>query len=445
MKNYQVLVIGGGPAGITLAKNLGKKMSVGIIRPEDNSMIYCAMPYAIENLIPVEKTLKKDSLVTDAGADLIRGRVKGVNFKKKSLLLESGEEIFYEKLVIATGADPILPEIPGVDLEGVYTFKTRENLDSILAEVNENKISSALVVGAGAIGIELSQALNARGIKTRLVDMAGSVLPNLIDAEYAGILEEELKNAGIEVILSAKVSELHGGKRIDTVSLDNGNNIKLDGGGIVVFAVGMKPSVKIFSGAELDIGKQGIIVNEKMETNIKDVYAVGDCVQFRSAITGEIIPGKLATNAVPMARMLAKNLLGANRTYKGFYNGSATKVGKFFVGGTGFTEKYLCEKGYDLAVGNSEFTTTFPIMPGAKKIKTKIIADKKSLKILGGQVLSGSPVTDRVDLITMAIQYGLTVRDLVSFSYSAQPYQSFFPANHSIVACCEDILSKVNP
>jgi len=127
---------------------------------------------------------------------------------------------------------------------------------------------------------------------------------------------------------------------------------------------------------------------------------------------------------------------------KGFFNGAATKVGDHYVGGSGLSEKLAKDK-YDVAVGYSELTTTFPIMPGAKKVNMKLVADKKSKKIIGGQVVSGAPAADKMDLITMAIQYGLTVDDLIDFSYSAQPLQSFFPANNLIVAAAEDIQKKL--
>ena len=124
MKSYELIVIGGGPAGITLAKKLGSKMNMAVIRPEDYSMIYCAMPYVIESLIPIEKTFKKDELVTDAKADLIRGYVENIDFDMKNVKLGDGTQLKYEKLVIATGAKPFIPPIKGHDLNGVLSFKT---------------------------------------------------------------------------------------------------------------------------------------------------------------------------------------------------------------------------------------------------------------------------------------------------------------------------------
>ncbi len=439
---YEILVIGGGPAGITIAKVLSGNKKVGIIRPENKSMIYCAMPYVIEGIVPVEKTLKKDELVTDAGADLIRGKVIDVSFEEKIVTIDDGQTIEYDKLIIATGAIPVLPPIEGVELKGVYTFKTQEDLERIDLAIKQDKIKKAVVVGAGAIGIELAQSLNQIKIECHLIDLAERILPNLVDNDFVAEVQNEIISSGINLHLKSKVSALEGKKKVEKVYLDTKEEILLEDSGIVVFAVGMKADTKLFENTSLEISKQGIVVNNKMETNVKDVFAVGDCVEFFSGITGEPIFGKLATNAVPMARMLSKNILGDDRTYNGFYNGAATKIGKYFIGSTGLTE-FLAKDKFDIVAGSSELTTAFPIMPTAKMVKMKLIADKNTLKIIGGQVLSEIPVTDKVDIITLAIQNNLTVKDLIGFSYSAQPYQSFFPANNLIVHCAENILLKL--
>ncbi len=446
VKIYDVLTIGGGPAAITIAKILGKKKAVGVIRPENFSMIYCAMPYAIEETVSLEKTFKQDSLVTDSGADLIRDKAVNVDFDKKTVTTASNETFGYEKLVIATGATPFLPPIEGIGYEGVYVFKWEDDLKRLNEAVKEKKLTKAVVVGAGAIGVELALALKHCGLETHLVDMVDSVLPNLLDPDMAVQAEQQLQAAGLELHLGSRTEKIVGNQRAEQVILDSGEVIDLTDEanpyGIVVFAVGMRADVKIFRGSALDIGNIGIVVDSKMQTNIPDVYAVGDCAQFVSGITGELTEGKLATNAVPMARMLAKNMLGARREYTGFYNGAATRVGDLFVGGTGLSEK-AAAKEFEVVVGYSELTTTFPIMPEAKPVKMKLVADRNSLRVLGAQVVSGNPVTDKVDIITLAIQNKLTVNDLAGFSYSAQPYQSFFPANNLIVACAEEIISQV--
>lgn len=439
LKEHDILIIGGGPAAITIAKNIKGKKDIAAIRPEDHSMIYCAMPYVIENLLPYEKTLKADSKLTDTGAELIRDRAAEVNFDKKLVKTVSGEDYAYNKLIIATGADPILPPIDGAELEGVTTFKSEKDLKMILDMVDSG-LENASVVGAGAIGIELAQALNERGVETNLIDMMPSILPNMLDSEMSKAAEKELEELGINLYLDSRVVELKGEDNIKAVVLNDGSSLDSD---LVVFSVGMKANVDFLRDTDLDIDRDGILINEKMETNIDNVYAVGDCVQFESGITGEVTQGKLATNAVPMGRVLANNLLGADRSYKGFYNGSATKVGKYFVGGTGLIEREAAKE-YDIVTGSAEFTTAFPIMPSAKKVKMKLIADKETGNILGGQIVSGEPVTDKIDKITMAIQYGIKVEDLLGLSYSSQPYQSFYPAHNLIVKSAEEIMAKLN-
>jgi len=451
MNTFEILVIGGGPAGITLAKRLGKHYLTGIIRPEPHSMIYCAMPYVVESILPIEKTLKKDALVTDSGSKLIKNAAKSVDFNSKTVKLSSGELLGYKKLVIATGAVPVIPPIDGATMPGVYTFKTENDLRTIFSIVNKG-LKHAAVVGSGAIGIELAQALNERGVDTHLFDMADHVLPSLVDYDMSREVEQELVKKGITLYMKSRISSVLGRIVPETLVLDTGDTVRFADAdncsqsdsempvSIVVFAVGMKPDIEIFKGTDLKIANTGIVINDKMETNIPDVYAVGDCAEFTSAITGEIALGKLATNAVPMAKVLADNLLGGKRVYAGFYNGAATKVGKYYIGGTGIAQE---SSRIDVATGYSELTTAFPIMEKAKPVKLKLVVEKTTEKLIGAQILSEEPVTDKVDLLTMAIQNGTTVSELRDLSYSAQPYQSFFPANNLFVAAAEDAVRNL--
>jgi NADPH-dependent 2,4-dienoyl-CoA reductase/sulfur reductase-like enzyme len=437
MSKHEIVVIGGGPAGITLAKMLGNR--VAVIRPEKASMIYCALPYAIEGIITHGDTLKSDGLVTGAGAELIRDTVSSVDLENRKLSMQSGEEISYEKLVIATGATPYIPSVPGADLEGVMGFKTEKDLAKINHIVGDG-LQRAVVVGAGAIGIELAQALNHRAVEVELVDLEDSVLPNLIDQDMHQLLHKELEEQGVNVHLGVKVTEVKGSGKVEGVVLDNGVTLPAE---LVVFAVGAAPEVDLFKNSGLEMGKGGIVVNDKMETSMADVYAVGDCTQFTSGITGEITPGKLATNAVPMAKILGFNLKGQDRHYAGFYNGAATKVGTYFVGGTGLSEKAAKRAGFDVVTGYSTVTTKFPIIPGAKNKQMKLVADRKTHRVLGAQIVSKEPVVGRIDLITFAIQKETTVEELSALSYASQPHQSFYPAANVVVLAAEEIRKKL--
>jgi NADPH-dependent 2,4-dienoyl-CoA reductase/sulfur reductase-like enzyme len=211
---------------------------------------------------------------------------------------------------------------------------------------------------------------------------------------------------------------------------------------MVVFATGFRPVIPEVRNATLDRGRWGIIVSDALQTSVEDIYAAGDCVQFRSGITGRPVQGKLATNAVPMAKVLGFNLLGQHRTYSGFYNGAATRVADRYVGGTGLTENAAGDAGLEIVCGHGKVTTQFPILPEAKELRVKLVVEKSTRRLVGGQVSSGEPVCAHIDLLTFAIQRQATVEELAGLSYSAQPYQSFFPAANGIVLAAEAILSR---
>lgn len=448
MNDYEVIIIGGGPAGIGASRIFGKasrKIKAAVIRPEPHSMIYCALPYVIEKVVSLEKTFKSDALVTDNGVDLIRDQVAQVDFTARKVWTKSGNSYPYQKLIIATGARPLLPPLPGIQLKGVITFKTEFDLAKIL-EISHKNLKKAVVVGAGAIGIELAQALNSQGIEVHLVDMQDQILAALADPEMIADAQKTLLDSGINLYLNNKVESLEGTESVEKVILADGKMIRFTEAEevLVVFSVGMKADVELFKKTDLALGRNGILVNAKMETNIPGVYAAGDCVEYKSAITGKIMEGKLATNAVPMGKIAARNILGQEVEYEGFYNGAATKVHDIRIGGTGFTEKAAIANGYIPVVGYGETTTKFPIIPGAKKIRVKLIADEQTQRLIGAQAVGGETVAERIDLLTFALQKQALVNDLVMLSYSAQPYQSFYPAHNAIVMAAEDIVHKLS-
>ncbi|BAI80185.1 FAD-dependent pyridine nucleotide-disulphide oxidoreductase [Deferribacter desulfuricans SSM1] len=439
----KVVVIGGGPGGIQATRTIkmhNPDVEITMIRPEPYSVIYCALPYVIENLVEKEKIRKSDELVTSVGAKLVKDKATKVDFNKKVVFTEKSGEFTYDKLIIATGANPFVPPIPGSDLCNIATVKTESDLENILSYL-EKGAKKAVVVGAGNIGIEMAVAMKERGLETYLVEMQNRVLPNLLDEDFAKYPEEDIRETGINLLLNTRVDALEGEKYVEKVVLSNGNFIELGEHDLVVFAVGVKPNIEIFKDTELKIDQYGIVVNEHMMTNIDGVYAVGDVASFLSFIDGKPIAGKLATNAVPMGKIAAYNILGRNYKYQGFINGAITKAVKWRMGGTGFTEEVAKQRGFDIVTAIGETTTRFPIIPGAKKVYVKLIADKKTMRIIGGQVVAGEGVPGRIDTISLAIQNRNTCYDLFNFSYCAQPFQTFFPANNAIVMAAEKLIN----
>lgn len=416
--------------------------SVTVLRPEPFSLIYCAIPYVIEGLLEPSQIAKKDELITETGAELLKISASKVDFDAHMVTLEDGQRLQYGKLIIATGAVPFVPPVPGSELKNIFTVKTAKD-----TEIIKNAAKAAarvVVIGAGAIGIEQAQAMKALRLDVHLIDMAPHPLSTMVDSEFGQIIADQVVAAGIHWQGSSPLQNFKGVHAVEEVVLGNGSSIALHpGSDFVIVSAGVKPEVSLFRDTSLEMTRDGIVVNEKMQTNVPDVYAAGDCVHFKSGIDGQPLGGKLATNAVPMAKVLTRNLLGKSATYKGFFNGAATCVGELRVGGTGFTESFAQRRGFEVISGFGQTTSKFPIMPGAKKVQVKLVADAKTGKLLGGQVLGPDAVAERIDVISLALQHRLHLSDLAELSYSAQPWQTFYPAANPIVMAAEEALKKI--
>ncbi len=445
-----ILIIGGGPGGIQAArmiKSHSPKTEVTVLRPEFYSLVYCAIPYAIESLFPVEKIFKSDELITDVGGRLIREKAVEVDLKKHRVLLADGRSIGFGKLLIVTGAVPFKPPLPGIDLKNIFTVKTIQDTEKIIKVINmeadcdsdtrsrfSNGARKAVVIGAGTIGIEQALSYLTHDIEVHLVEMKNYPLSQLIDADMAKPITEKLEEAGVNFYLGTRLVSFQGNQSVSGVKLSDGKSIGLEENrDFAVVSIGMRPDIDLFKDIGVEIGRDGIIVDEYMRTNIDNVWAAGDCVEFYSGIDHKTVGGKLATNAVPMAKVAALDMLGKKARYPGFYNGAVTMVGNLRVGGTGFTERFAQERGFDVYSTFGKTLTRFPMMPGAGKVQVKLIFDRETDRLLGGQVIGIEAVAERIDLLTLAIQHRLTAYNLADLSYSAQPWQTFFPARNAIV------------
>ncbi|MEA3285678.1 MAG: FAD-dependent oxidoreductase [Synergistota bacterium] len=445
----KIVILGGGPAGITASKMLRKNKpdwDVTMVRPEPSSLIYCAIPYVVEGLLEADGVCKSDDIVTETGTKLIKDSATEVDFDKKTVKVSSGDELPYDKLLIALGARPVMPPLEGMaGAKNTFPVKTEEDLRAILKAITPGS-RKALVIGAGNIGIEMAQALKKRGLDTYMVEMAKHVLPAMMDGDMVSEVEAGLRDKGIDLITGVGVDSLERrGEVVSKAVLSDGREIVLNDEGeddLIIVSVGVRPEVDILKGTEIPIGPMGILVNERMETGVPDVWAAGDVCQYRSFLDEEIIGGKLATNAVPMAKVAARNMMGTDWTYDGFVNGAATVVDPLRIGGVGFSEETCVKKGMKVVTGKGKTTTRFPMMPGATEVTVKLIFTEEG-KLVGGQVVGGEAVAERIDTLTMAIKAGFSVKDLMSFDYCSQPWQTFFPASNAIVAAAEDGWSKL--
>ncbi len=450
-RTADLVILGGGPAGIQasrIVKTARPDWRVVVLRPEEHSMVYCAIPYAIEGLFPLEKTFKKDELVTETGAELVRATARSLDLAARRVLLEDGRSLSYERLLITTGAIPLRPRIPGIHARNVFTVKTAQDARRIIERLAPFADCDApgtgrptgpgrqkvVVVGSGAIGIEQAVVYASLGLEIHLVEMRAHLLPQLLDPDMAEAPMNEIRNLGVTVHLDRTVEALEGEPAVRAVLLGEGERIVLDPRrDFVVIAVGMQPDIGFLAGCGFEQGPDGLAVDARMRTSVPGVWAAGDCVSGISGIDGKPIGGKLATNAVPMAKVAARDILGEKVSYPGFFNGAATVVGTLRIGGTGFTETFARARGLKVGSSISGTTARFPMMPDPGHVKVKLVFVQDTGRLVGAQVIGTEAVAERIDLLTFAIQMGASVSDLAAFSYSAQPWQTFFPARNAIV------------
>jgi len=335
----------------------------------------------------------------------------GINVDEKTVEIEDKtgkrETLPYDSLIIATGAKPFVPPIKGVDKEGVFTVRTIEDGKKIDAAIQKSK--SAVVIGAGLIGLETATALVERGLKTTVVELLPYVLPAMLDQDMAKVVHEMLEKRGMRIIVGKAVEEILGDERVTGVSVA-GEHIPAD---FVIVATGVRPNTELAKKAGIAIGEtRGIKVNMRMETSVKDIYAAGDCVESVSLITHRPILCQLGTVAVRQGKVAGINAAGGYAVFPGVLGSAVTKMFDIEIGATGLTEFMANRAGIKTVTGTITSKTRAGYYPGGKPIRVKIIVDADTERIIGGQIVGEEEVTQRINALSFAIQKQMTVREL---------------------------------
>ena len=438
MVNKKILVIGGVAAGTSAAskaKRIDPDADVKIIQDERVvSYGACGIPYVIEGIVSDFQELierSADIFKKEYQIDVITNtRAQRIDRDKKEVYtidLQNRVETIYEydSLVIATGARAIIPNIKGVDQtdgDDIFLIRNYEDGLKIYDSKKAKNASTCVVVGAGLVGLEMIEAFTKRKARRKMditvVEMSDHVLPTMLDKNIAKIVQRELESNGVKVITGEQVEEIVGNSisrddNVKTIKTNTNRQIDTD---YILLGTGVRPNSEIAKDTGIELGYANAIkVNDYMRTNIPDIFSAGDCATARSYITNENMYIPLGTTANRQGRVAGENAAGGDARFRGIAGSAITKVFDLYIGKTGLTKQEALNYGFDPIEEEIESVTRAGYYPDSKPIWIKIVADRKSGRILGSQIVGGEGVKERIDLIALALLLKADLRDLSSY------------------------------
>ncbi len=432
--NKKIVIIGGVAGGATTAARLRRLDEFADIilfeRGEYISFANCGLPYHVGGVIP-----SRDALVVQTPEDMhqkfnidvrIFSEVIDMDVKAKTITVKNvktGEEYVesYDKAVISTGAQPIMPPIPGIkEAKNLFKLRNIPDMDEIISFIETEKPKKAVVIGGGFIGVEMMENLAHRGLQVTLVEMAPQVM-NMFDYEMAQIIHEHMVDNNVGLILNdgVKSFELEGKEII----LQSGTKLLTD---LIIFAIGVRPDNEIAKKANLELTQRGSVkVNEYLQTSNKDVYAIGDVIDVKNLATNEVMNAALAGPANKQGRFVANHICGIEDKYQGTLATSAAKIFDLTVGSVGANEKSLKALKLPFKSIHIHPMSHASYYPGAQTINMKVLYNPETLEIYGAQAIGGEGVDKRIDVMATAIYAKMSVIDLKHLDLAyAPPFSS---------------------
>lgn len=412
----RTVIAGFGSAGyaalVTIKRN-NPKAELVIVDPKEHDLVHpCGLPYALEEIVS-DDSLQQNINLPRMGVEKIPAHATGIDPDAKQLSWSDGQDensISYDNLLICTGSLPFVPPIEGISQfinKGVYTLTSVLELRLLKEAVKSSE--RAVVIGAGAIGLESAVALKTMGLQTTVIEMQNTVLPGVLDTDMAKPVQLYLDELGIEVKRSTTVDAVEGSDRVNTVVA---GDMRI-GADMVVLASGFRPNTAWLEGLSLDMDRMGgIQVNDRLETGLPGVYAAGDCISSWSIIDREPVGAKLATSAYKQGIVAGTGMSGGKGEYLGTAGTFVTKVGQLEVAGTGFTMETAKARGFKPVQGKITSCILPEYFPGGNDITVKIVCDNDSGVVLGGQAVGTSGAAERINIISMAIEYGTSIHGL---------------------------------
>ncbi|MEM2536579.1 MAG: FAD-dependent oxidoreductase [Candidatus Bathyarchaeia archaeon] len=444
----RIVIIGAHAAGVdaaSAARKIDRTAEITLITDEKHAgYSRCGLPFVIGGQIPSFSNLivfppsyfqmMRLNLKTET-------KVTKIDTGKKAVLTvdKNGntEEIPYDSLIIAAGAGAFTPPIKGREKPGILPLRTIEDGQRIEQAIREGA-KTAVVMGAGLIGLETAVALQERGLHVTVVEMLPQVLPAMLDADMAKIVQEALEQKGIKILTNKPVEEFLGTEKVTGI-VAGGEQINAD---LFISAFGVRANTQLAVDAGISLGETKLIkTNARMETNIKDVYAAGDCAESIHIVTQRPVVQQLGTVAVRQGKVAGINAAGGYATFPGVVGSAVTQLYDMQIGATGLTETAAKRAGIEVITGTVTSKTRADYYPGASPIKVKLVVEKETQRIVGAQIIGGEEVTQRINAVSIAIQKQMTVRELAKADTAYAP-----PLNETwepLVLAAELVLMKL--
>ena len=426
----KILVVGcthAGTAAVVNLKELYPESEITIYEKNDNiSFLSCGIALNVGKVIENTESLfynSPENLAKSGVTTKMKHEVLDIDFDAKNIVVKNlitGEEFIdsYDKLVLTLGSWPIVPKFEGGDLENIVLCKNYDHALNIIEKAKDAQ--NVIVIGAGYIGVELVEAFEMQGKKVTLIDAENRIMAKYLDKEFTDIAEKEFADRGVNLVLGEKVQKFNGENgKVTEVVTDNGTYQ----GDLVVLCIGFAPNTKLVKGKLDTLNNGAIIIDEYMRTSREDVFAAGDCcvVKYNPAKEERYIP--LATNAVRMGTLVAKNIMKPILKYMGTQGTSGIKIYDKCIPSTGLTEEGA-KLTTSINAGSVMITDNYrpEFMPTYEAATIKLVFDKDSRRVIGGQICSNVDLTQYMNTLSVVIQNEMTVEELAMTDFFFQPH-----------------------
>lgn len=431
MADNTLVIIGGDAAGMTAASKVRREQPdrkiIVFEKSQYTSYSACGIPYFIsetvksadELVVRSPEEFRKKYKIDVRTMHLVL-EVDTDNKKIKVLDKEKDKEIWqeYDQLLIATGGHSFCPDIEGQDAENAFGISTLKSGIKLEKYIEDEKPKSAVIIGGGYIGLEMAEALLIRGLKVTLINRSEQVM-NTLDPDMGALVSDAIRKLGVTLYLKEELKAFDLKDNMIKGVVTDKRTIKTD---IVIFGMGSAPNTAFLKGSKIKLGvKDAIAVNTKMETNIKDVWAAGDCAETFHLVSKKQVYIALGTLANKSGLVAGSNIAGEKSIFPGGVGTAVCKVCSYEVARTGLLEKDLKAMKIDYVTATTKSKTRAHYYPEAKDITVKLLAEKKSGRLLGAQLIGEEGAAKRIDVLATALTHNLTVQNIIDLDLSYAP------------------------